>query len=105
MEVSLREYIEALLCQHEKRNDIERGMLRQELERRLYALNNLREAVEKDRGEFLRHDVYDVKIALYGRWINLTNQAIARIETRSITWTAAVGVLFTLVQIALHFLK
>jgi len=49
-----------------------------ELERRLHELNDLRASFE---------------------------HRITIIETRAVTWTAAIGVAFVLLQLALHFLK
>ena len=77
----------------------------QDLERRLEGLNQLRQEVIRDRETFLEKKVYDIKTQGYDSWCSDISKRITIIETRSVTWTAAIGLFFVLVQIALHFIK
>ena len=76
-----------------------------DLERRLESLNELRTAVERDRAQFVKQEVYDTKTAYYDNWCRGVDNKLTTLETRSLTWTAAIGVAFTLLQIAIHFWK
>jgi hypothetical protein len=79
-----------------------------ELDRRLEATNRLREEVTKDREDFVRVNIYDAKHESVLISINNVQEMVARlatrltiIETRSITWTLAVGFFFVVLQIAI----
>jgi exo-beta-1,3-glucanase (GH17 family) len=72
---------------------------------RLESLNQLRNEVTEDRSEFLRKETYDAKTTTYDTWIITVEKRFSTMETRSATWTAAVGVLFLIVQFALHWLR
>ena len=76
-----------------------------DLERRLGGLNELRNEVTKDREQFLRAETYANKTEFYDRWITSVERRLTVIETRSITWTAAIAVFFLIVQIAMRWLK
>jgi hypothetical protein len=76
-----------------------------EMDRRLVVLNELRSEVLKDREQFLRQEVYNAKIQNYDFSISNITRRITIIETRAVTWTAAIGVFFVLLQIALHFVR
>jgi len=107
--VPLREYIETLFAERDRyyalRAESAKDALdaaRRELDHRLEMLNNLRSLVESDRTYFVKQDVYAEKTRAYDAWCVGVNNAITKIETRSVTWTAALGVIFLLVQIAIH---
>ena len=77
-----------------------------ELERRLDALNHLR----AERSQLVEKGTYDLRVSYYDKYIEdsrAVHQAIANrvtiIETRSIVWTSAIGIAFTLLQILLYF--
>ena len=79
-----------------------------DIDRRLDATNKLREEVTKDREDFVRATTYDAKHESVLISITNVQDMTARlatrltiIETRSITWTLAVGVFFMLLQIAI----
>ncbi len=76
-----------------------------ELERRLADLNKLREDVVKDRIAFITKDTYagtETARALWRETYEVELKSISDrlliIETRSVTWTAAMGIFFTGLQ-------
>jgi hypothetical protein len=81
-----------------------------ELERRLEGLNELRQQVVRDRDQFVKRETYEMRVGYYDKYIEDTRighqQLINRvtvIETRSVVWTSVIGVVFTILQILLHF--
>jgi hypothetical protein len=74
-----------------------------ELERRLEMLNELRAEVVQDRKEFLLKDTYDIKTTFYDNWCRTVDTRLTTLETRIATWVASLGVLFTVVQLILHY--
>ena len=76
-----------------------------ELEKRLEGLNQLRADVVKDREQYLRQEVYNIKTAQYDSWITNVNNRLTIIETRAIVWTGALAVIFIIVQLLLHYLN
>ena len=82
-----------------------------ENERRLVGLNELRREVTNDRDQLLTRAVFDVTIKEWSMWreglikdIALLQTRLTVIETRSITWTAALGIFFAAVQIVLFWI-
>jgi hypothetical protein len=71
-----------------------------ELERRLEMLNELRAEVVQ---EFLLKDTYDIKTTFYDNWCRTVDTRLTTLETRIATWVASLGVLFTVVQLILHY--
>ena len=111
VEIGLREYVKELLHEHDKQNILRFEAQSQsiqaarvDLERRLDSLNHLRDEVGRDRAMFVKLETYNVKTAYYDSWCRGVDEKLTTLNTRSLTWTAAIGVAFTLVQIALHFL-
>jgi hypothetical protein len=81
-----------------------------ELERRLEGLNELRSQVIRDRDQFVKKDTYDLRVNYYDKYVEdsrAVHQSMANritiIETRSIVWTSAIGIAFTLLQILFYF--
>jgi hypothetical protein len=74
-----------------------------ELERRLEGLNQLRAEVVQDRKDFLLKDTYDIKTTYYDDWCRGVDSRLTTLETRIATWVATLGVLFTVVQLILHY--
>ena len=110
LKVTLREYIEALFFERDRLYDLrdesakealERA--RYETERRLDALNELRRAVESDRSQFVRQDVYDAKTKTYDNWCLTIDKTLTKIETRAMTWMMAIGALLTVIQLVLYY--
>ncbi len=82
-----------------------------ELDRRLKEMNEFRKENVEDRVLFLRSDRFEAILSEWNQWrndhVNESNGWRSRadgrltvIETRSITWTSILGVVFTLIQIA-----
>jgi len=87
-----------------------------ENERRLQELNNLRQEVTQDRSELLKREVFEITVREWtiwrdallkdiSSWRSLTDQRLTTIETRSVTWTAALGIFFILVQIVMFWIS
>jgi HD superfamily phosphohydrolase len=74
-----------------------------DMEGRLEYLNALRTEVTKDRAQFLLRDSYDTAHeSLRTNAIDL-GRRLTVVETRSITWTAAIGLIFLVVQFVLAY--
>jgi len=86
-------------------NDKALKILADQMERRLEALNELRSEVTKDREDLVQKRVYDIQVQQYNTSVENFARRLTIIETRSVTWTAALGTLFLLVQLILHFWK
>ncbi len=99
--VSLKEYIEKLCATNERAHSESSKRYREEIERRLTALNELRAEVTKDRDQYVLKASYEPTIKQLADWKSIINDRITIIETRSYTWNAALGVFFTLLQIGL----
>jgi hypothetical protein len=73
--VNLKEHFDMLLTEREKQMNLRfeasataLAASKEELERRLEILNELRSAVERDRSQFVREDVYEEKTKGYDTW-------------------------------------
>ncbi len=102
--IPFRDYVEMRFLALEKATESDRI----ELERRLTDLNKLREDVVKDRIAFVSKDIYTgaetartVWRETYDNELKLISDRLLVIETRSVTWTAAMGIFFTGLQAAL----
>ena len=81
-----------------------------ELERRLHGLNELRNDVINDREMLVRKDTYEfghraleAQVNSINEKINLATNRLTAVETRAVTWTAAVALFFIFMQVILHF--
>ena len=81
-----------------------------DLERRLAALNELRVEVVNDRDQFLKKESYEYahralegQLATIDQKHNLVINRLTIIETRAVTWTAAVALFFMVLQVVLHY--
>ena len=74
---------------------------KEENERRLEALNQLRKDVEKDRVEFVKVGVFYAKMDE----VEKLDKRVTIIETRQVTWTVAIGAFFVALQLILRFWK
>ncbi len=99
--IPFRDYVEMRFKSLEKATESDRI----ELERRLNDLNKLREEVVKDRIAFVSKDIYTGAETARTVWrdtyeteLKAISDRILIIETRSVTWTAAMGIFFTLWQ-------
>ncbi len=102
--IPFRDYVEMRFLALEKATESDRI----ELERRLADLNKLREDVVKDRIAFVTKDVYGGAETARTLWrdtyeaeLKAISDRILIIETRSVTWTAALGIFFTGLQATL----
>ena len=100
--ISFREYVEMRFKTLEKATESDRI----ELERRLSDLNKLRDDVVEDRVAFIAKDTYTSTETARAVWretyeaeLKAISDRILVIETRSVTWTAALGIFFTGLQI------
>jgi len=75
-----------------------------EMERRLEGLNQLREEVVRDRELLLRREIYDEKTKSCDSLFVSLGTRITKIETRAITWTAAIAMFFVLVNLLFKYL-
>ena len=110
--ISLRCHYDAILREKEKQEELHFKLIQEslsasktELERRLIVLNDLRKEVELDRALLVKQSEYDLKMTYYDKWSRSIDKKITQIETRIVTWTTAIGVLFALIQIVMHFVK
>ncbi len=94
--VPLREYFEVKL------NAMDHAVLlaRTEMDRRLAELNELRKQVIDDRGQFVLNAAYDITEKERSTWRDAVNTRLTSIETRSVTWTSALGMFFLILQLA-----
>ncbi len=99
--IPFRDYVEMRFKALEKATESDRI----ELERRLTDLNKLREDVIKDRIAFITKDTYTGTETARALWretyeteLKSISDRILVIETRSVTWTAALGIFFTGLQ-------
>ena len=132
---SLRKYFESLINERELRHEQRFKSTQEalttafkEMERRLEALNHLREEVNHDRSVFLRADIYNThhkslqsdidsvqkevggkmsfdicRVQTENQWeaISGLRNDVTAIKTRSSTWFVAIGIAFTVLQVVL----
>src|SRR3954469_15528490 len=108
--ISLRTHFERLLEENTRRTEARLDAMDTAVEvatfnlnRRLMELNELRKEVTTDRLQFLVRDVYESSEKERMTWRENVNARLTAIDTRSVTWTAAIGVFFFIVQLALYF--
>ena len=109
--VSLKEHFETLLAGIEKRIDLRLDAMdkalvlgREEVARRLETLNELRSEVLTDRGQFLPRETFDTYRAEGTTWRERVEKRLTTIETRAVTWGAALGVFVVVLNFALRWL-
>jgi hypothetical protein len=108
-EIMLKEYFEKLISAQEKefagRSDaVEKALYlaRDNIERRLDALNLLRTEVIQDRSQFVQSNLYESHMRESAIWRSAVSDRLTRIETRAVTWTAAIGMFFLIVNVTLY---
>jgi hypothetical protein len=109
--VSLKEFFEALLTAQNLHSNARFDALdkaialsREELNRRLEGLNQLRNEVITDRNVFMKRESCEDKHKELSVWRDTVNKKLTTLETRSITWTAAVGIFFLILNIVMKWL-
>jgi hypothetical protein len=105
--IYLKEYVERLLAGHERELVLRMAAMekaldlaRLEVDRRLGELNKLRAEVTADREQFVIKALYEVRWSDMNDWRESIADRITKIETRGITWLAAIGVFSALVSFA-----
>lgn len=93
MVVTLKEYINSKFDALEKAVDLAHS----NLDARLNTLNELRAEVLEDRHMFVTRELYD----RLQSDVDINTNRLTVIETRSVTWTAAMGVVFIILQICM----
>jgi len=93
MVVTLKEYINSKFDSLEKAVDLAHS----NLDARLNTLNELRSEVLEDRHLFVTRELYD----RLQSDVDANTNRLTVIETRSVTWTAALGVVFVILQIGM----
>jgi hypothetical protein len=78
---------------------------KKDLERRLFGLNELRSEVIKDRERLVSQDIFHAQIERLNVLVSNLDRRSTIVETRSITWTTAIGIAFIILQLVIHFLK
>jgi len=110
--INLTDHFEKLWIEREKRLDdrfeAQKEAIaksKEELERRLEALNELRRAVEKDRVQFVKVETYDIKTLWYDEWVRGVDKRLISQDTRYATWIIALGIFFSVLQVSMRFLQ
>jgi hypothetical protein len=112
IDVSLRDYIEAMLVERDRRYDLHienaKALVdgaRRDMERRMELLNQLRQAVEQDRAQFVKWDIYRTKMEYYDEWCRCVDRKLTTIQTRNSTWMTVVCVVFAIAQVVVYFIR
>ena len=100
IEVTLKEYMEAKFDAMDKAV----SLAVVDIDRRLAELNNLRREVMTDRTSFLAMDVFNATLKEWSIWRESITNRLTVIETRSVTWTAALGIFFIIIQVVIFWL-
>lgn len=120
--VPLREYIESILREHDRyftaqiaalRNAVDVAsetaekviqVQRDETNRRLAELNKLRAEVTTDRERLVTREIWDSGHRELLVWRDMVNAKLTTLETRSVTWTAAIGFAFVVLDFTIRWL-
>jgi hypothetical protein len=116
---TLKEFVERLFSEHDKRYEqrfnaqqsanehaLESARLairksEESTEKRLELLNELRKEVTQDREFLVQKTTYEPAHRELEKWKEKTEVRLNTIETRSVTWTAALGIFFVILQIVI----
>lgn len=119
--VHLKEYLERLLDERDRhtgarflaaeravelaRNEMDKNLelARIEMSRRLGDLNELRQEVTDDRSRFVLQSVYNAEMSSREEWRQMVTERLATIESRSVTWITAIGVVGIAVNILISW--
>jgi len=75
-----------------------------EVERRLEGLNHAHAIAEAERTRVLSREMFDSFKVDYDAFKLETAKQLSAISTRSVTWTAAIGIIITVLTIAIRFI-
>jgi hypothetical protein len=73
------------------------------MSRRLEGLNQLRNEVITDRGAFMQREICNQSHREITAWREVVTKKLTVLETRSITWTAAVGIFFLILTLVMRW--
>ena len=93
--VSLRDYFDAKLKSVKQAVRVAKT----ENDRRLEELNNLRKEYSEDRGKYVLTEIFNSQNSQFSKDYQAVTNRLTAVETRSVTWTAALGFFFTILQI------
>jgi hypothetical protein len=91
---------------HQREHELEQlalGEARTNIDQRLRGMNEIREQINKERGQYVDRDVFDAKLGIFDERFNKLEKSVTQIQSANATWLIAIGVFFTLVQIVLRF--
>ena len=107
-----RELREAWQQSHEHHHAIEKeaiGLARQDMERRLGEMNQFRDQIERERGEFLRREMYDEQHSAMRTEMDTRLKALetskSNLEGRMWAMGAGITGLAVGINLLLHYLK
>ena len=75
------------------------------VESKLVMMSKLQEEVNFGRDIYLKAETYLIKTKYYDEFVSDMKDRVTKIETRSVTWTAAIGLFFVIIQFLLHLLS
>jgi len=99
--IHIKEYFEKIIDLRFDANRNELNASKEVLKKDLDHLNALRTEVLTDRSEFIRAGVYNAKVTNDDKWQREIDKRLTVIETRSITYPAALALFFIITQIML----
>ena len=109
---SCRTYVERIISDQEKQIDLKLKaaesalvLAKKENEHRLLSLNQYKEAMEKERGEFVKREYFNSVRETNDKWREDVSNRLTTIETRSVTWVAALGIFFLIFQLLIWLLE
>lgn len=120
---TLKEFVDRLFAEHDRRYE-QRFQAQQDATRqasesahtaiqkseeavnnRLQLLNELRKEVTDDRALLVPKSTYEPAHRELEKWKEKTEVRLNTIETRSITWTSAIGIFFVIIQVLIGILE
>ena len=101
--ISVLEHLSQIIDLRFEALDKELKYYRDEMQRRLEGLNQLREDVVKDRSLFVRGETYCPKMESIDREIASLKKHVDQSEARTWTWMAAIGIGLVFLQVAIRF--
>lgn len=108
--ISIKEFLLHIMQEQGKTIDLRFDSLdksiilsRDEMNRRLEGLNQLRNEVLMDRSMFMPRETCATQHKDLTDWREAINNKVTILETRAITWTAAVGIFFLFINVVLRW--
>ncbi len=108
--ISIKEFVQAILkvqgdMTNQRFDALDKAieLSRDEMNRRLESLNQLRAEVMTDRQTLVQRETCESQHKELRNWRDSVNSKLTTLETRSITWTAAVGVFFVVLTFVMRW--